>query len=322
MIDLTSVRRPRLRSTRRAATLTGVAVVAPALLLGLVACAPEPGAAPRATAPSTAEAEAEASPETGPDRESAASPAPAATPQPDAEPARPERSQEEFDAQLRAAAWANDVPAAEQLIAWGANVNAKDSTVQSAYLIATSEGYVPLLQLTLAHGADVADLDSWNGTGLIRAAERGHSAVVGELLQAGVPLDHVNRVGYQAIHESVWFGRDDPSYHATIRVLAAGGVQLQTPSVSEGLTPLQMAEWKGYPGSAATLRAILDAQAPADPAAALLVAAGAGDADGVAVALRAGAAATTVDTEGRTAHQLAAAGGHAAAAQVIRALGG
>ena len=59
----------------------------------------------------------------------------------------------------------------------------------------------------------MADLDSWNGTGLIRAAERGHWAVAGELIRAGVPLDHVNRVGYQAIHEAVWFGP------ATIRAI-------------------------------------------------------------------------------------------------------
>ena len=50
---------------------------------------------------------------------------------------------------------------------------------QSAYLITTSEGYLDLLDLTLAHGARVDDKDSWNGTGLIRAAERGHALVVG-----------------------------------------------------------------------------------------------------------------------------------------------
>ena len=77
------------------------------------------------------------------------------------------------NAALRAATWANDVARAEQLIAAGADVNAKDETQQSAYLITTSEGYDAILDLTLAHGARVDDLDSWNGTGLIRAAERG-----------------------------------------------------------------------------------------------------------------------------------------------------
>ena len=108
--------------------------------------------------------------------------------------------------QLREAAWADDVDRAAELVTRGADVNAKDDTQQSAYLIATSEGYVELLELTLAHGAAVNDKDSWNGTGLIRAAERGHSLVVGRLLQEGIDRDHVNRIGYQALHEAVWLG--------------------------------------------------------------------------------------------------------------------
>ncbi|MFX4273779.1 ankyrin repeat domain-containing protein [Propionibacteriaceae bacterium Y1685] len=66
----------------------------------------------------------------------------------------------------------------------------KDDTEQSAFLIATSEGHRELLELTLAAGADVRSLDSYRGTGVIRAAERGHADVVGRLLAAGVdPVD-------------------------------------------------------------------------------------------------------------------------------------
>ena len=127
---------------------------------------------------------------------------------------------------LREAARADDVAEARRLIRRGANVNAKDETVQSAYLISTSEGYLGLLRLTLRNGAKIGDKDSWNGTGLIRAAERGHHGVVGELLRAGIVRDHVNRIGYQAIHEAVWLGEDTDDYATTVRVLAAGGVQL------------------------------------------------------------------------------------------------
>lgn len=69
--------------------------------------------------------------------------------------------------------------AARGLIAQGADVNAQDATQQSAYLVTTSEGYLDLLELALAHGADVQAKDSFNGTGLIRAGERGHTGVVG-----------------------------------------------------------------------------------------------------------------------------------------------
>ncbi|MBC9927880.1 MULTISPECIES: ankyrin repeat domain-containing protein [unclassified Leucobacter] len=276
-----------------------------ALPLALSACAAEPIATEQTTPSPSAPA---------------STPSPTPAPKPTEVP--PELPQAELDARLRAAAWANDVDAAKQLIEQGADVNAKDDTVQSAYLIATSEGRLELLRLTLAHGANVHDLDSWVGTGLIRAAERGHWDVVGELIQAGTPLDHVNRIGYQAIHEAVWLGRDDPTYHATVRVLVAGGVQFQAPSGFEGLTPLQMAYSKGYPTQAALLEALAATPLPADPVPALLAAAAVGDANGVALALRAGAPADSVDTQGRSALEIAEHAGHLASAQVIRALGG
>ena len=88
-----------------------------------------------------------------------------------------------LDQQLRDAAWAGDVAAAQQLIAAGADVNAKDSSYESAYLISTSEGPLELVRLMLASGADLAGLDSYDGTGLIRAAERGLALIVGELVR-------------------------------------------------------------------------------------------------------------------------------------------
>lgn len=283
-----------------------------ALSLTLSGCANEP-APPATTVP------AQGSTAPTPTMEATAAPKPAPTPTPTA-PGNPGLGQAQLDAQLRDAAWANDVEAAGRLIAWGANVNAKDGTMQSPYLIATSEGHLEFLRLTLANGADVRDLDSWNGTGLIRAAERGHWEVIGELIQAGVPLDHVNRVGYQAIHEALWFGRDDASYHATVRVLVAGGVQFNTPSVNEGLTPAQMATSKGFPEQSAVLAALTQAPLPADPAGTLLAAAGSGDANAAALALRAGAKPDMKGSDGRAPLQVAEAAGNLEVAQVIRAL--
>ena len=175
---------------------------------------------------------------------------PASTPSRDAsvQPSQSATDQDRLDEQLREAAWNNDIANASRLIRLGADVNAKDETVQSAYLIATSEGYLDLLRLALRNGAKIDDKDSWNGTGLIRAAERGHYLVVGQLLQAGIDRDHVNRIGYQAIHEAVWLGEDTHDYAATLRVLAAGSVQLDQPSRDEQLTPLQMARHRGHEG--------------------------------------------------------------------------
>lgn len=247
------------------------------------------------------------------------SPATSVTPTPTPTPTPQEQAR--LDQLLRDAAWADEVDRAEELIAEGADVNAKDDTEQSAYLIATSEGHLELLRLCLAHDAEVDDKDSWNGTGLIRAAERGHHLVVGELLQAGIDRDHVNRIGYQAIHEAVWLGRDSATYHDTVRVLVAGGVELDQLSGVEQLTPGQMAEERGFDGTAAILSAALKAKAPSDPDAALLDAAEAGDADRVAIALRAGADLETRNGRSRTPLLLAAAADQLAVARLLLSLG-
>lgn len=286
--------------------------VAPALLLALLtACGTDDD--PSGSSPSS---------DPGPVSTTAVSPrppSPAVTLSPEPEPGPEE--QRRLDDQLRQAAWADDVAQARRLVRRGADVNAKDETEQSAYLIATSEGHLELLRLALRSGARVDDKDSWNGTGLIRAAERGHALVVGELLRAGIDRDHVNRIGYQAIHEAVWLGEDTPEYATTVRVLAAGGVRLSDVSPSTGLTPLEMARERGFGRLQGVLEAVVGAERPARPDRALLRAAEQGDADAVAVALRAGADTEARDERDRTALLLAAARDHVAVADVLVAMG-
>ena len=294
--------------SRRPRVLRVVGVAALPLALVLGACGP--GAE-------------DAAPRRSPDATTAGPSGSAGTPS-GAAPAASEGAdlpQAELDQRLRDAAWANDLGRARRLVRQGADVNAKDDTEQSAYLIATSEGHLGLLRLALRRGAKIDDKDSFDGTGLIRAAERGHALVVGELLRAGIDRDHVNRIGYQAIHEAVWLGEDTAPYATTVRVLAAGGVQLDEVSPSAGLTPLQMARERGYDGLERILRNVTTAEKPADADAALLRAARTGDADAVALALRAGADIEARDDHRRTALLLAATYDHVAVARVLVAMG-
>jgi ankyrin repeat protein len=115
------------------------------------------------------------------------------------------------------------------LIDRGADVNAKDETEQSAYLIATSEGYLDLLNLTLQHGADVDSKDSFAGTGLIRAADRGHADIAGTLIQAGMEIDHVNNLGWTAPHQAIILGDGSGRYVTTVQVLVAAGADVRLP---------------------------------------------------------------------------------------------
>ena len=149
----------------------------------------------------------------------------------------------DLDRRLLDAAYANDVAAARALIADGADVNVKDDSQQSAYLIATSEvgPGTELLELTLANGADVDAKDSYNGTGLIRAAERGHAEICRRLLEAGIDKDHVNRLGWTALLEAVMLGDGGRAHVETVRVLVEGGVDT-VDRRRRGRTPLEHAE--------------------------------------------------------------------------------
>jgi len=160
-----------------------------------------------------------------------------------------------LDEQLLTAAYANDVDEASRLIEAGADVNAKDETVQSAYLIATSEvGDDPrLLELTLANGADVASLDSYDGTGLIRAADRGYTTIVSRLLETDVDVDHVNRLGWTALLEAIILGGGDGAHTDVVRLLVEAGADL-TIADGQGVTPLAHAERSGYEEMAEILR--------------------------------------------------------------------
>ena len=149
---------------------------------------------------------------------------------------------------LVAAAYGNHVAVARFLIAAGADVNAKDETVQSAYLISTAEvGDDPrLLDLTIANGARINDKDGFNGTALIRAADRGYPRVVRRLLREDIDINHVNRLGWTALHEAIILGDGSPRYVEVVRLLVASGADVALPSRDDGLTALEHARARGY----------------------------------------------------------------------------
>ncbi len=148
---------------------------------------------------------------------------------------------------LIAAAYSNHLDVAEVLITAGADVNIQDITQQSAYLIATSEvGDDPrLLNLTLQNGADVTSLDSYNGTGLIRAADRGYVEIVQALLATSITIDHVNRLGWTALLEAIILGDGDVRHTEVVRLLVHAGANVNLAD-KEGVTPLAHARERGY----------------------------------------------------------------------------
>jgi len=277
-----------------AASVTASAVLA--VLLAGCAAAPEEAAKP---SPSTSSA---SSAGTEPARD---------TPDPE--------ERQRMNEELIRAAWDNDVARARQLVRAGADVNYADDTQQSAYLIAASEGYVDLLDLTLRNGAEINAKDSYNGTALIRAAERGHADIVGRLVQARIDLDHVNNLGWTALHEAVVLGDDGPDAADTVRVLVAAGVDISIEAGRDGRTALEHAEERGFDAIVSTLRTASAEVADGDQQ--LLRAAASGDTDSAAAALRGGADLETRDGNRRTPLLLAVTDDHLETARLLVHLG-
>ena len=165
-------------------------------------------------------------------------------------------AQGELDQRLVAAAKANNLALAAELIQAGGNVNAKDAIQDSAFLYAGAEGLNDMLQLTLAHGADVASTNRFGGTALIPASEHGHVETVRILISAGVPVNHVNHLGWTALQEAILLNNGGPRQQEVVRQLLAAGAD---PGIRDpqGRTALENAERLGFGEIAALIRGVL-----------------------------------------------------------------
>lgn len=134
---------------------------------------------------------------------------------------------------------------ARALIDAGADVNAKDAIHDSAFLYAGAEGLDEILTLTIAAAADVISTNRYSGTALIPASEHGHVSTVKILIVAGVPVDHVNDLGWTAMHEAIVLNDGGPAQVETVRLLLEAGAD---PDITdrEGRTSRELALEHGH----------------------------------------------------------------------------
>jgi ankyrin repeat protein len=77
------------------------------------------------------------------------------------------------------------------------------------------------------------------------------------LIDAGVPLDHVNRLGWTALHEAIVLGDGGADHLAAVRLLLGAGADPELPD-GDGTSPRDLAASRGYSKIVAAIDAATD----------------------------------------------------------------
>ncbi|MEV5974162.1 ankyrin repeat domain-containing protein [Streptomyces sp. NPDC051921] len=169
--------------------------------------------------------------------------------------ARVEARDAELRSPLLLAALGDHVAAARVLVAAGADVNAQDARHDSPWLVTGVTGSVAMMRVLLAadRAPDLKLRNRFGGISLIPAAERGHVAYVGALLQeTAIDVDHVNDLGWTALLEAVILGDGGRAHQKVVALLLAAGADRGLAD-SHGTTALEHAERRGFDELAALL---------------------------------------------------------------------
>lgn len=139
---------------------------------------------------------------------------------------------------------ANQIELARVLLEGGADPDAADAIQDSAFLYAGAEGLDEILALTIAHGAAVTSTNRFGGTALIPASEHAHVETVRILLDAGTPVDHINDLGWTAMHEAIVLGNGSDRHVEVVRMLLAAGANPYLAD-EQGVLPRELAAKRG-----------------------------------------------------------------------------
>ena len=133
-----------------------------------------------------------------------------------------------------------------QLIAAGIDINKQDQTCFNPFLISCLNNDLTLLRLILPAAPDLNCLTRFGGVGLTPACEKGHLAIVKELLtQTGINVNHTNFVGWTPLLEAIVLNDGGSTQQAIVALLLEHGA---SPHMTDkyGRTPLELAREKGF----------------------------------------------------------------------------
>lgn len=147
---------------------------------------------------------------------------------------------------LHIAAYGSKVESMRALVAAGADPNALEHDRYDIVTIAAVANDLAVLKAALALGCKATNITSrYDGTALIAAAHLGHAEVVGELIRAGAPLNHVNNLGWTAVIEAIVLGDGGSRHLATLSALVDAGADVNRAD-RDGVRPLDLARRRGY----------------------------------------------------------------------------
>ncbi len=147
---------------------------------------------------------------------------------------------------IHVAAFASEDDALRALAEAGADMNALERSAYDVVTIAAVADDPDLMSLAITLGNDPGLTTSpYDGTALIAAAHLGHVEVVQRLIAAGAPLDHINNLHWTAVMEAVVLGDGGADHQAVLDALLDAGAD-RTLADRDGVTPLQHAQARGY----------------------------------------------------------------------------
>ena len=139
------------------------------------------------------------------------------------------------------AAKAEDVEAARDLLAAGADVDAAATDGATALHWAVHRENAELVDLLLEAGADATVANRYGVQPISLAAETGNAAIITRLLQAGADANATLRGGETALMTAARTGNRD-----ALRALIAHGADVNARDATHGQTPLMWAAARGH----------------------------------------------------------------------------
>ncbi len=204
------------------------------------------------------------------------------------------------------AAYRGKVRCVKQLLAEGADVNAKTRDGRTALMAACTKGKVECVKELIKGGADATSTMKDGHTPLTAASSRGYVECVTELVKAGDNINKKNQQGWTAL---LWAA--DNGHVDCVRELIKNGAEVKNKSIY-GWTALMHACYNGHSQVVQELiKSGVDVTAQSlDGWTALMVAAWAGYPECSQELIQAGADHSKQNIQGRTALMLAAQFGH------------